>query len=60
MFPILPAIDADTASAPKDAEASEEDNPADSDDDGGGSEFSGYLPFPVMYLTVPAIRRRHQ
>jgi len=66
IFLISPAIGAETASAPKDAEAGEEDNPADSDDDGGDSEslfggtcFSDHLPLPAVYLIVPAIRRRH-
>jgi len=66
MFLISPAIGAYTATAPKDAEAGEEENLADSDDDGGDSEslfgsmcFSGHLPLPAVYLIVPAIHRRH-
>jgi len=64
MLLIFPAIGADTAADPKDAEASEEVNPADSDDDGGDSEslfggmcFSSHFPLPVVYLIVPAMRR---
>jgi len=64
IFYISPIIDAGTASAPKDAEAGEEDNPADSDEVGEDSEslFGGTLLFrhlllPAVYLTMPAIRR---
>ena len=66
MLFISPSIGAYTATAPKDAEAGEEDNSADSDNDGEESESlfvgmfsSGHLPLPAVYLIMPAIRRRH-
>jgi len=64
VFFTSPAIGPATASGSKDAEAGEEDNPADSDDDGedseslfGGTCFSGHLPLPAVYLIVHAICR---
>lgn len=64
MVLISPAIGAETTFAPKDAEAGEEDTPADSDDNGGDSEslfggtcFSGHLRLPAVYLIVPATCR---
>ena len=47
MFFISPSIGAYTATAPKDAEAGEEDNSADSDNDGEESEslFVGLVTF---------------
>jgi len=51
MFLISHAIGADTAADPKDAEASEEDNPADSDGDGGlGIPLRRYVLFLVTSL----------
>ena len=59
MLLISPALGANTAPASEDAETGEEDNPADTDDDGGDSEslFGGtcfllFISFPINLILL--------